>query len=107
MPAEVDLTRDDFTMSVFKPRNGTTLLLMTGPAPRGAVEAGCAVAVFEDSDSTESLRYFTAESPADPSGPWMVGEWHASGSRGNLGALANISGQGMYEFVVQGLGLSS
>jgi hypothetical protein len=107
MPAEVDLTRDDFTMSVFKPRTGTTLLLMTGPAPRGAVEAGCAVAVFEDSDSTESLRYFTAESPADPSGPWMVGEWHASGSRGNLGALANISGQGMYEFVVQGLGLSS
>ena len=107
IPAEVDLTRDDFSMSVFKPRNGTTLLLMTGPAPRGAVEAGFAVAVFEDEQPTESLRYFTAESPADPSGPWMVGEWYTTGGRGNLGGLADISGQGMYEFVVQRLGLSS
>lgn len=105
MPADVDLTRNDFSMSAFKPKEGTTLLLMTGPVPRGAVEAGCAVAVFQDDQPTETLRYFTAESPVDSTGPWMVGEWFANGGRGNLGGLTNISGQGMYEFVVRSLGL--
>jgi hypothetical protein len=105
MPAEVDLARDDFTMSVFKPRNGTTLLLMTGPAPRGAVEAGCAVAIFEDADPAESLRYFTTESPMDQSSPWMVGEWYADGGRGNMGAISDLTVEGLAQFVLRVLGI--
>lgn len=105
MPIEVDLPREEFSMTAFKPEEGITLLLMTGPAPRGAVEAGCSVAVFQDDQPIETMRYFTAESPADSYGPWMVGEWYANGGRGNLGGLTVISGQGMYEFVTRHLGI--
>ena len=105
LPAEVDASRDDFSMSIRQPAQGMTMLLMTGPTPRGPVEAGCAVAIFEDSQPSESLRFFTTESPMDPASPWMVGEWYADGSRGNLGAIADISGDGLCQFVLKGLGL--
>ena len=47
-PREVDFTHDDFTMIVVDAAPGMTMLLMTGPPPRGPVEAVCAVAIFED-----------------------------------------------------------
>lgn len=107
VPREVDLTRDDFTCTVMDPAPGTTLLLMTGPAPRGPVEAGCAVAVFDNSDPVATLRYFTSESPVEPSFPWMVGEWYEGGSRVNLGGLLDVSAQGMCNFVLERMGIST
>lgn len=105
LPAEVDASRDDFGMAIKQPAPGLTMLLMTGLEPRGPVEAGCAVAIFEDAQPAESLRYFTTESPMDTSSPWMVGEWYADGGRGNLGAIADISVESLAQFVLKGLGI--
>jgi hypothetical protein len=105
LPAEVDATRDDFSMAIRQPVPGMTMLLMTGLAPRGPVEAGCAVAIFEDADPDESLRYFTTESPMDQSSPWMVGEWYADGGRGNLGAISDLTVEGLAQFVLRVLGI--
>ena len=104
-PREVDFTRDDFTMIVVDAAPGMTMLLMTGPPPRGPVEAGCAVAIFEDAQPLETMRYFTSEAPMEPSFPWMVGEWFDNGSRANLGGLSDVSAQGMCNFVLSVMGL--
>lgn len=107
LPGEIDLTRDEFTTHAVSPQRGMTFLLLTGPAPRGAVEAGCAIAVFEDSRPMETLRYFTCESPMDPDFPWVVGEWFADGGRANLGGLMDVSAQGLYNFIAQRLGIAA
>lgn len=104
-PREVDFTRDDFTMAIMHPAQGMTLLLMTGPPPRGPVEAGCAIAIFEDARPVETMRYFTSESPMEPSFPWMVGEWFDNGGRANLGGISDVSAQGMVNFVLNVMGL--
>lgn len=105
MPREVDFTRDDFVMTIVDAAPGMTMLLMTGPPPRGPVEAGCAVAIFEDAQPLETVRYFTSEAPMEPSFPWMVGEWYDNGSRANLGGLSDASTQGMCNFVLSVMGL--
>lgn len=105
LPRDVAMTRDDFSMTVVRPSEGTTLLLMTGPAPRGPVEAGCAVAIFEDARPFETMRYFTSEAPMEPTFPWMVGEWFDNGSRANLGGISDVSAQGMCNFVLNVMGL--
>jgi hypothetical protein len=51
---------------------GVSMLVMTGPPPRGPVEAGCAVAIFEDARPLEMMRYFTSEAPMEPSFPQVV-----------------------------------
>jgi hypothetical protein len=107
LPREIDLTRNDFSAHAMSPQRGMTFLLLTGPAPRGPVEAGCAVAVLEDARPIETLRYFTCEAPMEPEFPWMVGEWFADGGRANLGGISDISAQGMYNFVAQRLGINA
>jgi hypothetical protein len=107
LPRQLEMTRDDFTMTVMRPTPEMTLLLMTGPAPRGALEVGCAVAVFEDADPVGTMRYFTSEAPTEPSFPWMVGEWFIDGRRANLGGLSDISARGMYNFVMRHMGIAT
>jgi hypothetical protein len=64
------------------------------------------VAVFEDSDRLDTMRYFTSEAPTLPSFPWMVGEWFVDGGRANLGGLSDISARGMYNFVLDHIGIT-
>ena len=106
LPRDVDMTRDDFTMRLMHPTAGVTMLLMTGPAPRGPLEVGCSVAIFSDADPQGTMRYFTSEAPMEPSFPWMIGEWFVDGSRSNLGALSDVSSQGMYNFVMRIMGIA-
>jgi hypothetical protein len=106
LPSEVDFTRDDFTAAIIYPNQSTTFLVMTGPAPRGPVEAGCVVAAFENARPQETLRYFSTESPMDPEYPWMVGEWMAEGGRSNLGVIADTSANGLCNFVADRLGIA-
>lgn len=107
LPREIDMTRDDFSALAISPKPGMTFLVLTGPTPQGPVEAGCAVAAFENSKPFETLRYFTCEAPMEPSFPWMVGEWYVDGGRGNLGGISDISAQGMCNFVAQQMGIST
>ena len=100
LPDEVNLTRDDFSMFVAQPIQGRTFLLLEGPAPRGPMEAECAVAVFEDDQPTDTLRYFTTEGPAMAGLPAMIGEWHADGSRSNLGGMLDTSVHALFEYVL-------
>jgi hypothetical protein len=106
-PSEVEMTRDNFTAHAYIPRPGYTFLILTGPAPRGPLEAGCVVAVFEDARPTTTLRYFSCEAPMDSSGPWVVGEWFGQGNRANLGGIADVSSQGLCNFVAEVIGISS
>ena len=99
LPEEVNLTRDDFSMIALQPIQGRTFLVMEGPAPRGPMEAECAVAVFEDDQPTDTLRYFTTEGPVMAGLPAMVGEWLADGSRRNLGGISDTTVRGLFQFV--------
>lgn len=106
IPRELDLTRDSFAVDVVGPIDGIVQLVMTGPPVREALEVCCAIGAFAESDPSGSFRYFTCEAPMDKSFPWMVGEWHADGSRSNLGAIADPSPRGMVEIVGQLFGKS-
>ena len=99
LPDGMDLTRDDFSAKVFRKVNGFTYLSMMGPEPGGPVEARCAMAVFDDSRPTETLRYFTCEAPTFSGLPWMVGEWFEDGGRANLGEISDASEPGLFDFV--------
>ena len=105
LPRELDLTRDDFNVSVLSPASGWTFLVITGPPVKGGLEALVAVAAFTDADPTQSLKYYTCEAPAMSGAPWMIGMWHADSSRGNLGAIDDVSITGMVDFVCRHLGL--
>ncbi len=105
LPRELDLTRDDFSVSVLSPASGWTFLVITGPPVKGGLEALVAVAAFKDGESTQSLKYYTCEAPAMSGAPWMVGTWHADSSRGNLGVIEDVSVPGMVDFVCRHLGL--
>lgn len=107
IPRELDLTRDSFAVDVVGPVDGIVQLVMTGPPVREALEVCCAIGAFAESDPSGSFRYFTCEAPMETSFPWMVGEWHADGSRSNLGAIADPSPRGMVEIVGQLFGTSS
>ena len=107
LPRELDLTRDDFNVSVLSPANGWTFLVITGPPVKGGLEALVAVAAFTDADPTQSLKYYTCEAPAMSGAPWMIGMWNADSSRGNLGVISDVSIPGMVDFVCRHLGLLS
>lgn len=107
LPRELDLTRDDFNVTVLIPAKGWTLLVITGPPVKGGLEALVAVAAFTDADPTQSLKYYTCEAPAMSGAPWMIGTWHADSSRGNLGVINDVSITGMVDFVCNHLGLQS
>lgn len=107
LPRELDLTRDDFNVSVLSPASGWTFLVITGPPVKGGLEALVAVAAFTDADPTQSLKYYTCEAPAMSGAPWMIGMWHADSSRGNLGAIDDVSNMGMVDFVCSHLGLQN
>ena len=107
LPRELDLTRDDFNVSVLSPASGWTFLVITGPPVKGGLEALVAVAAFTDADPTQSLKYYTCEAPAMSGAPWMIGTWHADSSRGNLGVINDVSITGMVDFVCNHLGLQS
>ena len=107
LPRELDLTRDDFSVTVLTPAKGWTLLVTTGPPIKGALEALVSVAAFKDVDPIPSLKYFTCEAPAMSGSPWMIGMWNADSSRGNLGAISDVSITGMVDFVCSHLGIQS
>lgn len=108
IPDEVSLTRGDFTSISRDPSPGWTSLVMAGPTVRGPIQAGCAVAIFQNARPSETLRYFTLEAPTDPDLPWMVGEWRSDGSRANLGSITDVSTtSAMEKFVTQFLGLDA
>ena len=107
LPRELDLTRDDFSVTVLTPAKGWTLLVITGPPVKGPLEALVSVAAFKDVDPIPSLKYFTCEAPAMSGSPWMIGMWNADSSRGNLGAINDVSITGMVDFVCSHLGLQN
>ena len=107
LPRDLDLTRDDFSVSVLNPASGWTFLVITGPPVKGGLEALVAVAAFTNADPTQSLKYYTCEAPAMSGAPWMIGMWHADSSRGNLGVIDDVSIPGMVDFVCRHLGLQS
>jgi len=107
LPRELDLTRDDFNVTVLIPAKGWTLLVITGPPVKGPLEALVSVAAFKDVDPINSLKYFSCEAPAMAGSPWMIGMWNADSSRGNLGAINDVSITGMVDFVCSHLGLQS
>jgi len=107
LPRELDLTRDDFNVTVLIPAKGWTLLVITGPPVKGPLEALVSVAAFKDVDPINSLKYFSCEAPAMAGSPWMIGMWNADSSRGNLGAINDVSITGMVDFVCSHLGFQS
>jgi len=107
LPRELDLTRDDFSVSVMTPANGWTFLVTTGPPVKGGLEALVSVAAFTDAEPIQSLKYYTCEAPAMSGAPWMIGMWNADSSRGNLGVIDDVSITGMVNFVCRHLGLQS
>jgi len=107
LPDDIEMTRDNFTAHANVPRPGYTFLIFTGPAPRGPLEAGCVVAAFEEARPATTLRYFSCEAPMDSPGPWVVGEWFGQGNRANLGGIADVSSQGLCNFVAEAIGISS
>jgi len=92
---------------VLIPAKGWTLLVITGPPVKGPLEALVSVAAFKDVDPIPSLKYFTCEAPAMPGSPWMIGMWNDDSSRGNLGAIHDVSITGMVDFVCSHLGFQS
>lgn len=106
LPPELVLDAASFEVCLEEVSAETTLVLITAPPVSGPVQAGFAAVALNEAVVGARRRYFTVEAPMMEFLPWMVGEWLGPGRRENLGEIADLSTEGLSEFVQAQLGLA-